>query len=221
MSNINIYIYKFNENHSLKVQEFFSNYRLDKIQNIISDDYISRNIQIENIIFEILKKNGFNESKLNFFVGDNGRPYLIKSDLCFSISHSNEYLVIAISNMNLAVDIEKIDSKRMKIVKKMYYDLVDYSIDRVIMDWTIKESYIKYYDLNVFNGIRDIIIDKPNVFGSYGILEYKSYRLNDFYISIVSKEIEEIVINSVSLDEKDLISIEKCTKIYESKEEEE
>jgi len=120
---IDVYIYKFNQTHKFEINDFFSNYRLEKIKKAFNDEEISKNIQIENILYKILLKKGIYTKKIKIIKSENGKIRLEDFDIIFSISHSNEYLIISISNFNHAVDIEKIDEKRIKIERKLYFDV--------------------------------------------------------------------------------------------------
>ena len=85
---------------------------------------------------------------------ENGKPYLDNGPY-FNISHSKEYVVLAISNTRaLGVDIEYIDSNRVDAVEyvltKEEKDIVDPKT--LFMIWSNKESLIKCNS----NGLKDI-----------------------------------------------------------------
>ena len=83
-----------------------------------------------------------------------GKPF-IKGYLSvhFNISHSGEWVVCAISNCQVGVDIEEIKSIEMKIAKRFFtkgeYETIvstreEERIKVFYRIWTMKESYIKY-----------------------------------------------------------------------------
>ena len=118
MKTNNLFIYKY-QDLDLEIKDFFSDYRLNKISLSNNPLVIKRMIETEYILFNVLKEY-LNINKLDFNVTTNGRPILKDNKLSFNISHSNEYLVIALSPNNISADIEYIDMKRLKIKKRLY-----------------------------------------------------------------------------------------------------
>lgn len=78
-----------------------------------------------------------------------GKPYLTECNLQFNLSHSGEYLLLAVGEVPLGVDIENITKIRPKVTKKYFSDSEQ---DQVAKEgenaffeiWTKKESYVKY-----------------------------------------------------------------------------
>ena len=76
-------------------------------------------------------------------VFNNKKPKLENSDKCFSISHSYEYAVIAFSDANCGVDIEKIKQRDIKkIASRMKFNGCD-SLEDFYIKWTQYESRYK------------------------------------------------------------------------------
>ena len=103
------------------------------------------------LLLECLKDRGYPSDYLNYIEFDKyGRPYL-EHDIDFSISHSGEYVICAITDAGkLGVDIERIkpidlsDFERYMTPeqwKKIKEDSNEYKI--FYRYWTIKESVLK------------------------------------------------------------------------------
>lgn len=183
MKTNNLYIYKY-EDLSLEIASFFSDYRLEKINNSNNEKLIKRMIETEYVLFYILRKH-LNITKLDFIISGSGRPVLKNSKLNFNISHSKDYLIIAISDENISCDIEYLDSKHLKIRKRLYHNYQNKTIDDVIKDFTIKEGFIKYFSGSVTEDLKNINISDKYVFNKDHQLSYQSIKFKDYYISVL------------------------------------
>lgn len=110
--------------------------KLNNIENIKEYEYC--------LLKKILKKYGI--TKIEFGHTKNGKPYIKNTkNIHFSISHSDDYLVIVISNKNIGVDIEKI-----KDYPKKMHDIIEYHPKNkkdFFKEWTKREAVIKLKDL--------------------------------------------------------------------------
>jgi len=96
-----------------------------------------------------------NPKDLTFNIDKNGRPSIINirnKNLDFNISHSDEFVILAMSNrLRVGIDIEKIrdididlisyncfSNKEKKYLKEKNDKLVNF-----FKIWTLKESYLK------------------------------------------------------------------------------
>ncbi len=99
-------------------------------------------------------KNEFHEdiSTMKYKKDEYGRPYFLnREDISFSLSHSGEYAVCAVSTEgNVGVDIEKIptDTKYEKIKERFFSERersrAGESAKGFATVWTRKEAYYKY-----------------------------------------------------------------------------
>lgn len=186
MNNIYLYIYKFNTIKDFKIESFFSDYRLDKINNHKDESYIYKMIEIENILYKVLNKHE-NISKLEFLVGKFGKINLLNSDIKFNISHSKEYLIIGVSNSDLGVDLEYIDEKRFKIKEKITDQKIS-DINELIKLYTIKESFIKYYGLSILYNLKNIMVNNDQIISKdYENLYYISNKFGNYYYTVCAK----------------------------------
>ena len=80
--------------------------------------------------------------------GENGKPYLAnRTDLFFNVSHSGNYVVCAISDTDIGVDIEVGSAIRPAVMRRcfntMEQEWIDNDSKHFIRLWTMKEAYMK------------------------------------------------------------------------------
>lgn len=86
-----------------------------------------------------------------------GKPYIDKTELCFNVSHSKDWIICALCYGSVGVDIECIRSFNIDQKMKKYFSVNEWSyimssqnrIERFFEIWTIKESYLKYLGLGL------------------------------------------------------------------------
>lgn len=104
--------------------------------------------------YEMLKEileNNFGYSNVIIKKDSNGKPYLVNIDeICFSISHKDYYIIIAISNLKIGIDIEtyhnnndNIQSKFFSYNEQIYINDEKNNQERFYEVWTKKEAFIK------------------------------------------------------------------------------
>lgn len=153
---------------------------------------------------------------INKFTGDGpllftkeGKPYK-ENDKKFSISHSGDYAIISISDVEIGIDIQKIVKAETKLID---FCLTDKEINQVKSNddfariWTLKESLVKCYGTG-FN-------KKPNQFQTAEV-DNQSYKFNDedyvslstrfkndYFIGVTYKsdKVDEICFKEITLDE--------------------
>lgn len=128
-----------------------------------------------------------------------GKPYVNDNNIHFNVSHSGKYVIIALSDVPIGIDIEVINDRYLK--------LVDYCLDDIEKEysknaksffelWTNKESLIKCLGINVGS------IKKINGLPINGIREFeekefssKTIYLDNYVITTTIEGNEEIDIN--------------------------
>lgn len=90
---------------------------------------------------------------------ENGKPFTVGLDVCFSISHSKDVAVAAVSDKKIGVDIEKIRFCETRVArfacvesdieyvfgsKSIPEAFDEVSLERFFHLWTAKEAYIKF-----------------------------------------------------------------------------
>lgn len=188
MKQVNLYIYEvINKNN--EIANFFSSYRINKLKTIKNEKLYQFNIEVEYLIKQSIEKYlNTKIDKLKFDLSKNNKPIWYDNKLNINISHSNNYLVVAIAEDNIGVDIERINIKHQNIAKKIYddnkYQKYFNDITQIIKDWTIIEAYLKYNDLILTKDFKSLHINELKIEDLY----YKSMQINDFIITVVMND---------------------------------
>lgn len=102
--------------------------------------------------YAICKISNYKNDELKFDVNSYNKPFIIKpNNLCFNISHSGKWVVCAVSNNPVGIDVEYIKSIDFDIAKTFftkeeYINLMNQDIKTkkyFYLMWTLKESYVK------------------------------------------------------------------------------
>ncbi len=94
---------------------------------------------------------GMHPQDVTFRRDTNGKPYAEGLDIHFSLSHSGNLAVCAISDKPVGIDVEKVRSVNMHVAEKMFTQKEQYYISsekrktqqRFFEIWTKKEAYVK------------------------------------------------------------------------------
>lgn len=151
-----------------------------KIKNSLGTFYYSFSKTSKELLEIALKEEGITSYKI--LKSKNGKPYLENSNIFYNISHKNKMVGLVISNSEVGLDMEYIDTesiKRQSTLKYFFTEKERESItnnEELLTLWTKKESYIK------LNGgmLRDAIgldINNINVI-------YDTFKLDNYIITI-------------------------------------
>lgn len=143
--------------------------------------YLEKIVQGEDtadFILRILRENhGFCGEKSDILRTKNGKPYVKADDLYFSVSHKSDHIIMAVSDMEIGIDMETISgADRTKSAKKILleWELNEFdsleNIDekeRLFLEfWTKKEAFIKKNNLTL-KSIFDVDTTKIHSFSFY------------------------------------------------------
>ena len=151
-----------------------------KIKNSLGTFYYSFSKTSKELLEIALKEEKITSYKISKSI--NGKPYIDNSNIFYNISHKNKMVGLIISNSEVGLDIEYIDTesiKRQSTLKYFFTEKERESIttnEELLTLWTKKESYIK------LNGgmLRDAIgldINNTNVI-------YDTFKLDNYIITI-------------------------------------
>lgn len=174
-----------------KQNEFFS--FLDKEKRA---EYLSSSN--ENRKKSILLSQGFAKEKIAeefsldkkdiiFSVTQAGKPYCKSHrDIYFSLSHSGNFLALAISDRDVGIDIEKIRNAKESLVsrvccdneKKMIFS-DEYPDKKFTEIWTRKEAYLKALGTGIDRELTSIDTTDEN-------LKFTTQITDDFIVSVFS-----------------------------------
>lgn len=151
-----------------------------KIKNSLGTFYYSFSKTSKELLEIALKEEGITSYKI--LKSKNGKPYLENSNIFYNISHKNKMVGLIISNSEVGLDIEYIDTENIKRESTLKYFFTEKERESITNNeelltlWTKKESYIK------LNGgmLRDAIgldINNINVI-------YDTFKLDNYIITI-------------------------------------
>lgn len=125
--------------------------RIEKIKNLhnLNDKKLSAGAYL--LLEKTLKKLGVKSSRYEFKYDKNGKPFLEGCPLHFSLSHSGDFVAVAISDNSVGVDIQEmkdIDLDARKLVfneedEKFFLESED-KLDAFYSLWAIKEAVYKF-----------------------------------------------------------------------------
>ncbi len=179
------------------------NFRFNKDKKLSAGAYLllNRILNEENITKPIFK------------IGKYGKAYISNyDDIYFNLSHSNKLVACAISDKEVGVDIELIDTTiDLNIAKHYFYNSEYENImnsknpeDEFFKYWVLKESYMKYTGLG-FNMELDsfeiIINDKIKLKDNKDNVKFSLFDINNYKLATSSKynikEVTEYNINDL------------------------
>lgn len=127
-----------------------------------------------------------------------GKPYL-ESSPHFSVSHSGNLVVCALSHDIIGVDIEKQRAVNPKISAKIYSPSESPSddINELLKTWVLKESYVKMTGEGLKRSFNTITIKDFALYDKSAYFHFEKILDNNYYLSVCTKEKEAHKINFV------------------------
>lgn len=204
-------IYGFNISQNTKAdykafKEIVSIERRKKTEKYRLYDDSVRSIYAEIILRYVLKEKYGKSANIAYTTY--GKPYLYgEKELFFNISHSGNWVIMAIGLTEVGVDIEKIDEKNTSYLmdvftkdEKFYISIgtKKQQIEKMFLMWTLKESYVKYLGTGMFTNFTDFTIDL-----SKGVVRNRRNGIVDNQICFNSSVIDtEYCLSVCSTDKK-------------------
>jgi len=133
--------------------------------------------------------------EVEFLYGEKGKPYLkLNNDIYFNISHSGECLVIALSDSEIGIDIERVRDVNFDIAKRFFckeeYEYISDDKEKFFNVWTMKESCVKYTGRGIADNFLNFsVVNTSTLRYSLKGCKFKQYFLeNDYVISVCAGE---------------------------------
>ena len=185
-----------NESDFLKYIDLANKARLDDISSVEDKLRFIKTRGLVNILF--LHDNGGENPiwKLNSY----GKPYIEGWDKDFSISHTRDMSVVAVSSEAIGIDIEDIgrdiDLEKFKRTKFLNFDEDAYNNkEEFLMRFTALEAYLKYIGKGFHKDARTISVRKVNdgiVIDDGSLIKAETISDGGYTISIVKGKPLEI-----------------------------
>ncbi len=114
--------------------------------------------------------------------GPYGKPFLPGEDLCFSLSHSGEYVMLAAGRRKCGCDLEQIETANLDIARRFFHPAEYRQLGEAPSEkrnhlfyrfWTLKESYMKMTgegfhlspsDFRIGIGEEDIFLEREGIY---------------------------------------------------------
>lgn len=153
------------KNYELPVKNILTEERVNKIYGcntkkaaqMFAGDVLSR--FAINYIF------GIPLQELVYKTSRAGKPYIEKyNSIHFNISHSNDVVICALSNTPVGIDIQYMKSLNIEQFTKRFFSKQEqkeileskFQKHEFFKLWTKKESFIKYADLRIADGLKNL-----------------------------------------------------------------
>ena len=143
------------------------------------------------------------EEDLQISYGENEKPQCINApDFFFNLSHSGKYVVCAIAEEAIGIDIQQIKESRINTAKRFFAKFEWEQIEQESLKeqqalfsklWAMKESYIKYTGLGMKQGLNTFCINhKTGVVSDRNdhivAFSYARNNIKGYYTAVCSKE---------------------------------
>jgi 4'-phosphopantetheinyl transferase len=195
----------------------------DKIKRFVRQDDAYRSLCADILIrTAICKKLAIMNRDIEFGVNEYGKPYLLNNNtLQFNVSHSRNWIVCAIDDQSVGIDIEKIKDVDLSIAKRFFSKKEWNELQKKTGDtkreyffdlWTLKESYIKAIGIGLskpldsftidFNAIVPVVEDYEKKYNNFKYF-CKLYHLsNEYKVAVCAqKNTFPLKINIMSFEE--------------------
>lgn len=125
--------------------------RREKIERIKNKSDKRLSLGAEMLLRYGLKDAGFDKYPPELYLNVHGKPYLKDGGIFFSISHSGDYAVCAVSDVELGCDVEKMRPVGLRIARRFCaeeYERImsakpEEQSELLFRCWTLKESFMK------------------------------------------------------------------------------
>ncbi len=143
-----------------------------------------------------------------------GKPYFVRGEVKFNISHSGRFVVAAVSDYEVGIDIQAIKADKHRIAEKNFSKAECTYINEGADDkarqqrfceiWTMKEAYLKNIGLGLRKPLKSFQIvlgQEPTVKGK-SKYAFKQFKMNNKYVvSVCShKKDQDLLIQEVGLE---------------------
>ena len=137
------------------------------------------------------------KEQIGFALTANGKPYAVNCKAKFNISHSGDYVVCAVSDKEIGIDIEKIRPISPKAADRFAcpneLDYISSNESGLFEIWTLKEAYFKCIGTGLGADIKNVSfkIKKDGIVCSENGFDCSFFKIADGYICAVCEKEKE------------------------------
>lgn len=131
------------------------------------------------LLKKALKLNGYDKDDFTFRYDEKGKPYIEDCPLQFSITHSGDYVAVAICNLIVGLDLQQKRHFGEAVLKHMcndediaYYESKEDKEDAFFTMWAYKEAYLKMTGDGLTIPLKEVKLDYSEK--THGVSFYKS-----------------------------------------------
>ena len=151
------------------------------------------------IRYLLCRKFSCNNKEISFYQNAEGKPYIKNFPIHFNLSHSGDFVVCAISEQEVGVDIEQIRPIDLQLTTRYFHpneceDLFAQEeanrLDYFFSLWTLKESYLKWRGTKMSTPLRSFSFHITDAHITLTdttqtqMPQFKQFSLDDYKLSL-------------------------------------
>lgn len=174
------YVY-YADSKDINIDDFVGNLpqnRIEKLNKLSLIDDKKLSVGVYLLLEKALSKFNIKLNDFPLVYNEDGKPYLSNNNTFISLSHSGNFVAVAISDFEVGIDIQQIKDVNV-LINKIAYNEADENYYKIRKNehtsleiWTIKEAYSKAKGLGLKLPLKQIKID------------YKKMKVEDFSINL-------------------------------------
>lgn len=184
-----------------KMLESVSHYRRQKITLLKNDNDKMRSLGAAIALDKALGGYGLEERAMEYELGSHGKPCLrFHPEIHFSLSHSKDYAICSIGNVDIGNDIEWVRSGKDNIAERFFATeelaWIKNATDskerdeRMFRIWTMKESFLKVIGLGMSLPLKDfaVVMEENGNITLRQTINDKTYWVKEYVLPLVFNE---------------------------------
>lgn len=148
----------------LELREFYdamSEEKKEAVNKLKKTETAMQRIIADGVLRKALSEaKGIKPEKIIFKYNEFGKPYAENVDVQFSVSHSEDAVICAVSENDTGIDIEKIRDVRFKVAERFAtekeLEYIGENTERFFEIWTLKEAYFKCIGTGLDANIKNV-----------------------------------------------------------------
>jgi len=213
-----IKVYYIDLRHFTQQDDFYLESKLSKkrwenIQHYRCYEDKKRSIYSEMLVKYAVYNSKSPIEKIQFEENNYGKPRVKGWNLNYNVSHSGNYVVLAINNKDIGIDIQEkfeIDFGVLQFFHKFEQKAIQKDPSLFFTFWSLKESYLKYLGVGLSRSLDSFVIMNYPDFkcNEDHLITFESIDIdNDNYSSYICyRNNEKSQIDLLEVSERDLIS---------------